>query len=110
MELDVRVNTRSLSISIDNPFRLDVESLAGRIEAFVAAQGADSRGLDFRGLLPKMVKGIAGCEGGCPADAKSFVSRGFARFELAYIEGGILHAAASTDDGKKISLKIFPDF
>lgn len=110
MELDVRVGDNSLSIPIDNPFRLDVDSTASRIESFLVSQDARPHGLDLRGLLPKMVKGIAGCESGCPADAKSFVSRGFARFELAYIEGGILHAKTTTEDGKHLSLKMFPDF
>jgi hypothetical protein len=110
MELDVKVGTESLSITIDNPFRMDIESLVRKIESFLAAQGAEQKGLDIRGLLPKMVKGIAGCEGGCPADARNFVSRGFANFELAYIEGGILHAWAALEDGKRLSLKMFPDF
>jgi hypothetical protein len=110
MELDVSVGTQSLSITIDNPFRLDIDSLVDRIESFLSTQGAGPKGLDIRGLLPKMVKGIAGCEGGCPADARNFVSRGFANFELAYIEGGILHARTMTENGKQISLKMFPDF
>jgi hypothetical protein len=110
MELDVSVGTKSLSITIDNPFRLDIDSLVNRIESFLSAEGAGPNGLDIRGLLPKMVKGIAGCEGGCPADAKNFVSRGFDNFELAYIEGGILHARTTTAGGKQVSLKMFPDF
>ena len=110
MELDVRVGNKSLAIPIENPFHLDIESTAGRIESFLASESARPAGLDFRGLLPKMIKGIAGCERGCPADAKSFVSRGFTNFKLEYIEGGILHAQAMTEDGKPVSLKIFPDF
>ena len=110
MELDVSTGGKSLAITIDNPFRLDMDSLMGRIESFLSTQGADPKRLDIRGLLPKMVKGIAGCEGGCPADARNFVSRGFANFKLAYIEGGILHARTTTEDGKQISLKMFPDF
>ncbi len=110
MELDVRVGSKSLAIPIDNPFRLDIETVVGRIETFISSEGTKATSLDFRGLLPKMVKGIAGCEGGCPADAKSFVSRGYFNFKLEYIEGGILHAQAATEDGKQISLKMFPDF
>lgn len=110
MELDVRVGDKSLSIPINNPFHLDIESLAGQIDTFLSSQGAGPAGLDIRGLLPKMVKGIAGCESGCPANAKSFVSRGFAKFELAYIEGGILQARAPLENGKSLSLKMFPDF
>ncbi len=110
MELDVTVGGKSLALPIDNPFHLDIETMAARIESFLASQGAQTKGLDIRGLLPKMVKGIAGCESGCPADAKSFVSRGFTNFKLEYVEGGILHAQATTDGGKTVSLKMFPDF
>ncbi len=110
MELDVKVAGKSLSIPIPDPFRLDLDAIVARLEAFLSAQGATASGLDFRGLLPKLVKGIAGCEGGCPADAQNFVSRGFTNFKLAYIEGGILQAQAKTEDGKDVSLRMFPDF
>ena len=110
MELDVKIAGNSLSIPIPDPFRLDLESAVARIESFLAAQGTSAAGLDFRGLLPKLIKGIAGCEGGCPADAQRFVSRGFTNFTLAYIEGGILQAQAKTENGKDLSLRMFPDF
>ncbi len=110
MELDVSDGSKSLSIPIENPFQLDIETTARNIEAFLAARGASAGGIDIRGLLPKMVKGIAGCEGGCPADAKSLVSRGFKNFKLAYIEGGILEALVVTENGKNIAFKMFPDF
>ncbi len=57
-----------------------------------------------------MVRGIAGCEAGCPADAKGFVSRGFRDFTLEYIEGGILSAKAATRNGKTLHIRIFPEF
>ena len=110
MELDVKVAGKSLSIPIADPFRLDLEALVGKIESFLSSQGSETTGLDFRGLVPKLIKGIAGCEGGCPADAQNFVSRGFTNFKLAYIEGGILQAQARSADGKEISLRMFPDF
>lgn len=110
MELDVKVNGKSLAIPIENPFHLDIEATAGRIETFLAAQGTKPQGLDIRGLLPKMIRGIAGCEDGCPADARRLVARGFSNFKLEYIEGGILHAEAPTEDGKQVVLKMFPDF
>ncbi len=110
MELDVRVGSKSLSIPIENPFHLDIDSLVGQIDSFLSSEGAGEPGLDIRGLLPKMVKGIAGCESGCPANAKSFVSRGFTNFKLDYIEGGILQARTSLKNGKDLSLKMFPDF
>jgi len=70
----------------------------------------DSGGHDFRGLIPKMIKGIAGCENGCPSDAKRLVSRGVKGFELEYIEGGILSARTYLKNGGTLYLKLFPDF
>ena len=110
MELDVNVAGKSLAITIDNPFHLDIDATVIQIESFLSAQGTPANGLDIRGLVPKLVKGIAGCEGGCPADAKSLVSRGFKNFKLAYIEGGILEARAVTENGKNVAFKMFPDF
>lgn len=110
MELDVKVADKSLSIPIADPFRIDLETLVGQLESFLVAQGATTSELDFRGLLPKMVRGIAGCEGGCPSDAQSFVSRGFTNFKLAYIEGGILQAQATTGNGKNVTVRMFPEF
>lgn len=110
MELDVSINSKSVSIPIDNPFRLDLEGIIGRIDQLAASQGAKVDGLDVRGLLPLMVKGIAGCEAGCPADAQRVVSRGYGTFALQYVEGGILTASAKTADGAALSLKLFPDF
>lgn len=100
----------SLSIPIDNPFRPDLDSIMGKIEGFVSSRGVALGGLDIRGLIPMMVRGIVGCEKGCPADAKGMVSRGFNNFELQYIEGGILSAKAVTAGGKALYLKMFPEF
>ncbi|HYA87761.1 MAG TPA: hypothetical protein VEI57_11935 [Nitrospirota bacterium] len=110
MELDISVDKDSISIGIDNPFHLNIDSLVGQIEQFIASKGQKLNGLDVRGLLPRMVKGIAGCEAGCPADAKSVVKKGYENFKLDYIEGGILSATAEMGDGKILSLKLFPDF
>lgn len=110
MELDVRMDKESLSITIENPFRLDLNSLVGEIEKFLAPKGVELNNLDVRGLLPRMVKGIAGCEAGCPSDAKSVVQKGHRNFKLEYIEGGILSATAQLGQGKVLSLKLFPDF
>ncbi len=77
---------KSLSIPIDNPFRLDIDAALSPIEAFLSSRGA-----------------------ACPADAKSLVSPGFKNFKLAYI-GGILEAKARTENGKNIAFKIFPGF
>ena len=110
MELDISIEKGSLSIPIEDPFHLDIDSIIEKIEGFVASKGAGLDGLAIKDLIPRMVKGIAGCEAGCPSDAKHFVSRGFKNFELAYIEGGILTAKAATTNGKPFIIKMFPDF
>jgi hypothetical protein len=110
VELDIKIDSDSLSIPIANPFQIDLESMISKIEHFVSSKGADLGRLNVRDLIPKMIKGIAGCERGCPADAKGLVSRGVSGFSLAYIEGGILSATATTADGRAIHLKMFPDF
>jgi len=110
VELDVKIGSGSLSIPISKPFQLELDSMMEQIERFASSNGVDLGSLDIRGLIPKMVKGIAGCEKGCPSDAKGLVSRGVRDFELKYIEGGILSASAKTLDNTTISLKMFPDF
>ncbi len=110
MELDVSVSGESLSITIDNPFKLEMDAIMGSIKDFMSGQNINLNGLDIEGLLPRMVKGIAGCEDGCPADAKGLVSQGFSDFEISYIEGGILSAKAKVEPDKMLELKMFPDF
>lgn len=110
MELDIKIGGDSLSIPISNPFHLELDSMLEKIKNFASSKGARLDNLDMGGLIPKMVKGIAGCERGCPADAKGLVSRGISDFELEYIEGGILSAKAKTADGIVIFFKMFPDF
>ena len=110
MELDIKIGGTSLSIPIDKPFQLELDSMMNKIEDFASSKSVDLRNLDIKGLIPKMVKGIAGCEKGCPSDAKGLVSRGVRDFALEYIEGGILSATAKTKDGTVIFLKMFPDF
>ena len=109
MLLDVKIEKESMSIQIDNPFHCDVNGFAGQIEKFAIPKGVDVSEMDLPDLIKKMIKGIAGCEGGCPSDAKGFVRRGFQDFKLEYIEGGILSATANVD-GKNVDIKMFPDF
>jgi hypothetical protein len=110
MELDVSVSGESLSITIDNPFKLEMSAIMSSIMEFMSGQNINLNGLDIEGLIPRMVKGIAGCEDGCPADAKSLVSQGFSDFEINYIEGGILSAKAKVETHKMLELKMFPNF
>lgn len=110
MELDISIDNDSLSITISNPFQLDTDSIIEEIEGFLSSQGTGMDGIDMHGLIPLMVKSIAGCERGCPSRAKSLVSDGYKNFELSYIEGGILSAKTVTDNKKVLHLKMFPHF
>ncbi len=110
MLLDVTIGKDSMSIQIDDPFHIDLNDFACRIENFASPKGINISSLDVRSIIPGMIRGIAGCEHGCPADAKGFVRRGFKGFDLQYIEGGILSATAHLGKGKVLQLKMFPDF
>jgi hypothetical protein len=110
MLLDVIINKDSVSIPIDDPFRADLDAILTQINGFAASHETDLTQRDIRGLIPRMIKGIAGCEKGCPANAKDLVSRGVKDFELQYIEGGILSAHTTVGEDKQIFLKMFPDF
>lgn len=110
MLIDVSLDSNTLSLPVENPHHLDMNEVMKKIDGFVSLKGVVLNGLDVRGLLPRMIRGIAGCEGGCPANALDLVSSGFANFELKYIEGGILSAEAVTGDGRQLSIKMFPDF
>jgi len=110
MVLDVMVNNSSVTLQIENPFHPDLDAIMAQIARAASLHAVDISGFDIRGLIPKMIEGIAGCERGCPANAKGFVARGFKSFTLRYVEGGILSAHAPTGDGKALVLKMFPDF
>ena len=110
MVLDAVLDNDSLTMDITDPFHPDLPALISRIDQFVRTKGADISGLDIKELIPRMIKGIAGCERGCPADAKGIVSRGFEGFDLQYIEGGILSAHALLKDSRHFYLKMFPEF
>lgn len=110
MELSVSINENSLSVPLPDPFHADLDGIVKQIEALASANGFSMTGLDVKGLLQKMIRGVGGCESGCPANAMDFVRRGFSGFHLAYIEGGILTAANDDKKGKILRLKMFPDF
>jgi len=110
MDIDVSLNGESLPVHVENPHRLDVDDVAGRIGEFLKARGAVTDELDLEALLPRMVRGVAGCEGGCPADARQMVRDGFKEYRLDYIEGGILTATCDLEEGKRLEIKMFPDF
>lgn len=110
MELDVRLGGSSTSITIDDPYRPNLKTVADRIRAFCSAQGQVLNSHDIEGLLPLMIRGVVGCEEGCPANAKDLVERGFKGFSLEYVEGGILTAEARMPGGSTLSIKLFPEF
>jgi hypothetical protein len=108
--LDVIIDKESLTIPVADPFHPDLDGMIAKIEKFASIKQVNTVGLDLGKLIPKMIKGIAGCENGCPSTAKSLVSKGVKGFELEYIEGGILSARTVIGDGKFLYLKLFPDF
>ncbi|MBI4844756.1 MAG: hypothetical protein HY809_10665 [Nitrospirae bacterium] len=110
MEIDVSIGKESISVEVSNPFRFDAASGAKDIFDFGSRLGVDLSSLGIEKLIPRMIRGVAGCEQGCPSDAKSLVRNGFGKFRLEYIEGGILSASHTLGDGKEVSVKIFPDF
>ncbi len=110
MVLDVILDKESLSFQIDDPFHFDLRGTSDKITAFLADKGLTADGAKTADLMAKMIKGIAGCESGCPANAKELVSRGFDGYNLQYIEGGILSAKTSFPDGRVLYFKMFPEF
>ena len=110
MVLEVNIDGDSISIQIDKPFQPELKGMMMRIEELAASKGADISAMDVDKLILEMVRGIAGCESGCPANAKSLISRGYKGFELRYVEGGILTARSNTGNSGILQLKMFPDF
>jgi len=110
MDIDVRIGDESLTINIDNPHRFDLNQVVEKIRVFGQNSGHDLNGVDIEWLITGMIRGVAGCEAGCPADAKGLVRSGFDGFKLSYIEGGILSAETTLKDGKVFMLKVFPEF
>jgi len=110
MDIDVRIGDESITINIEDPHRVDLDEVVGRIRSLGERTGHDLNGLDIQGLIPMMIRGVAGCEAGCPADARGLVRRGFDGFKLEYIEGGILSAEKRFGDGRLFVLKVFPEF
>ncbi len=110
MDIDVSIGNESLTIKVESPYMLDISHAAKNILDFGMKVGVDLSELKIEKLIPRMVKGVAGCEGGCPSDAKSLVREGFGGFNISYIEGGILSAVHGLENGKSLSVKIFPEF
>lgn len=110
MVLDISIDEKSLTLQIENPRRPALDEIFKDIERFIDGNSIKAKDMDLKGLIPRMIRGVAGCESGCPADAKELVLRGYGGAELKYIDGGILSALLRLDDGRLVSLKLFPDF
>ena len=110
MVLEIIIDGASVTVQIAEAFRPDIEDIMAQIDRIAISKGADIASLDVRGLILQMIRGIAGCESGCPADAKGLTARGYNGFALQYVEGGILTAHTKTGAGNVVNLKMFPDF
>ncbi len=110
MDIDVRIGKESLSLNGDNPFRFDVAGIMQEVVDFGLKNGVDLNELSIDKLIKRMIKGVAGCEAGCPADAKALVRAGFGRFKLSYVDGGILSARCTLDNGIPLEIKVFPEY
>jgi len=110
MDIDIRINGKSHSIDIENPFRFDMSTVMNEIIEFGNKNEVGLTPYELDKLIPRMIKGVAGCESGCPSDAQNVVRQGFGNFKLDYIEGGILTAIQTLENSKELEIKIFPDF
>ena len=110
MELEVRVNDKSISITISDPYRPDIAGMSDQINKFASENGVSVNSLDIPGLLPKLIRGVVGCEQGCPANARDFVAQGYRKYTLNYVEGGILTAEQHIAENDVLTIKLFPDF
>ncbi|NOY64307.1 MAG: hypothetical protein GXO97_02755 [Nitrospirae bacterium] len=110
MEIEFEIQGNTFSKSTENPFSLDTRKLVEEFKNYLSDKNIDIEDIDLEGLIPRMIKGVFGCEEGCPADAKRLVAEGYDGFKLEYIEGGILKAEYDMGDSITLSVKVFPDF
>jgi len=111
MEIDITYGGNSLEIELPDPHRLDAADVSSRVAEFLDANGAKGAdALHLEELFPRMVRGIVGCEQGCPADAQRLVHEGFHDYSLQYVEGGILKASLEVFDGERLEIRMFPEF
>jgi len=110
MDLDVVIGKESLPVNIENHFSFDIGAVMSNIIDFGNKNEVDLIPFQLDELIKRMIKGVAGCEAGCPSDAKSIVRDGFGNFTLDYVEGGILTATQVLDNNKTLQVKIFPGF
>lgn len=110
MEIEFEIQGNTFSKSTENPFNLDTRKLIEEFKKYLSDKNITIEDVDLEGLIPQMIKGVFGCEEGCPADAKRLVAEGYDGFKLEYIEGGILKAEYDMGNRIILSVKVFPDF
>lgn len=110
MDVDISIGAETLSVHIKDPYRFDASLVKENVKNLENKSGVDLSAYRLDGLIERMVRGVAGCEGGCPSDAKGLVREGFGDFSLSYVEGGILSAEQKLGSGHSLTVKIFPDF
>ncbi|MBF0607327.1 MAG: hypothetical protein SFH39_08550 [Candidatus Magnetobacterium sp. LHC-1] len=110
MEIDISIDKESMALDVANPYDFDVVKARDKIVGFASGMGVDVGQLNIDHLLSRMIRGVAGCEHGCPADAKSLVRSGVGAFKLDYIDGGILSARCALKDNKHLEIKVFPGY
>ena len=74
MDIDIIIGDKSLNVSLENAFRFDAEKLMQKVNDFSRSLGTDISGLRIEKLIPRMIKGVAGCE-------NEFCKRGFWEFQ-----------------------------
>ncbi len=110
MEIEFEIQGNTFSKSTENPFNLDTKRLVEEFKKYISERNIHMEDIDLEGLISRMIKGVFGCEEGCPADAKRLVAEGYDGFKLEYIEGGILKAEYDMGNSGILSVKVFPDF
>ncbi|KJU82189.1 hypothetical protein MBAV_005607 [Candidatus Magnetobacterium bavaricum] len=110
MEIDISIDKESMTLDVANPHDFDVNKATQEIVNFAKGIGVDVGGLNINYLLSRMIRGVAGCEHGCPADAKSLVRSGVGAFKLNYIDGGVLSAGCTIKDNRQLEVKVFPGY
>jgi len=110
MDIDISINGHSYSINVENPHRFHISDVMKDITGFGNKFGVDLSPFELDVLIPRMIRGVVGCEAGCPSDAMGVARRGFGKFRIEYVEGGILTASQKLENGNPLEIKVFPDF
>lgn len=110
MDISININGNSYSINIENPHRFYISDVMKDITGFGNKYGVDLSLFELDVLIPRMIRGVVGCEAGCPSDAMGVARRGFGKFRIEYVEGGILTASQELENGNPFEIKVFPDF